>query len=119
MSFYCHCGWSVHVEAVFVAEKEYVDYLTTHDIYVNFTMAGGEYDEVRQPVKKSDIKFLTDDRKVINIVEEFDLESGFNPLCQDLGLETEGLEETGIDWDCRTVKEYIDYKLHGMIPKPF
>lgn len=102
------------IEAVFIADKEYVEYLNTHDIVVDFGAADGEYTNVTGQVYA---KFLTDDEMVISIVEELGLECGENPLYLDLGEDTSGLEETGIDWSCRTVKEYIDYKLHGKIPK--
>lgn len=104
------------LEGVFVAEKEYIDYLTSHKIMIYFGEVLGKHSEVCGWLEESEVKLITDDEKVISIVEEYGLESGYDPLYQTLGQDTEGLEDTDIDWDDCTVKEYIDYKLHGTIP---
>ena len=104
------------LEGVFVAEKEDVEYLTSHKVMIYFGEVLGKHSEVCGWLEESEVKFITDDENVIRIVEEYGLESGYDPFYQILGQDTDGLEETDIDCDDRTVKEYIDYKLHGIIP---
>lgn len=52
-------SWNT-IEAVFIADKEYVEYLNTHDIEVDFGAADGEYTHVFGKVYA---KFLTDERR--------------------------------------------------------
>lgn len=109
------CGRMGELEGVFLAEKEYIDYLTSHKIEVYFGEVFGKYSEISGHIYPAEIKFITDDEKVIGIVKEYGFETGYNPLYQTLGQDTEGLEDN-IDWDDCIVKDYIDYKLHGTLP---
>ena len=58
------------------------------------------------------------DENVIKIVEEYGLNSGYNPfeytLCTS---ETEDIPDNGVDWDDCTVQEYIDFMRKGIIPQ--
>ena len=64
-----------------------------------------------------EIKQITTDENVIKIVEEYGLNSGYNPfeytLCTS---ETEDVPDNGVDWDDCMVQDYIDFKRKGIIP---
>lgn len=100
---------------VFVAEKAYINYLTSHEIEVSFGEALGKYSDIAAVIDENDIKLITDDTKVIEVVKEYNLESGYNPLDQAIGYATE-TPENGVDWNDCTVEEFIEFKLNGTIP---
>ena len=62
--------------------------------------------------------YINADENVIKIVEEYGLNSGYNPfeytLCTS---ETEDIPDNGVDWDDCTVQEYIDFMRKGIIPQ--
>ena len=111
------CGRMGGRESVFVAEKELVDYLTSHQIEVYFGEVLGKNSEVSECIEPDKIMFITDDEKIIEIIEECDLQSGYNPLDRWLGADTDDIPDDGYDWEYNvTVREFIDYKLHGTLP---
>ena len=105
------------LEGLFVAEKEQVDYLTSHKIEVYFGEILGKHSEISGCIEPAEIKLITDDEKVIEIIEKYELESGYNPLDQLVGADTDDISDIGFEWEYNgTVREFIDYKLHGTIP---
>ncbi|MCQ5267516.1 hypothetical protein [Phocaeicola vulgatus] len=78
----------------------------------------GKHSEISGCVAESEIKQITTDENVIKIVEEYGLNSGYNPfeytLCTS---ETEDIPDNGVDWDDCTVQEYIDFMRKGIIPQ--
>lgn len=111
----CDCGSDGELESLFIAEKEYVDYLVKNKVVICFGEVLGKHSEVCAYLDESEVKLITDEQEVLDMVDKYGLEIGYDPLYQMLSQETEGLEED-IDWDDCTVKDYIDYKLHGIIP---
>lgn len=68
------------IEGVFVAEKEHIDYLISSEIEIYFGEIAGKHSEIYGSIGKDDIKMITDDSKVVSVIEEYDLSSGYNPL---------------------------------------
>lgn len=112
------CGRMGNLEGVFIADTEDVEYLVNNKISVYFGEVLGKHSEISGCVAESEIKQITTDENVINIVEEYGLNSGYNPfeytLCTS---ETEDIPDNGVDWDDCTVQEYIDFMRKGIIPQ--
>lgn len=111
------CGRQGELNGIFIAEKEYVEYLITHNIEVHFGEVLGKHSDIAGILDSSDIKFITDKEDVIEVIEKYGLESGYDPFYQTLGYETEDVPENGVDWHDCTVQEYIDFQLFGLIPE--
>lgn len=103
------CGRMGNLEGVFITDTEDVEYLVNNKISVYFGEVLGKHSEISGCVAESEIKQITTDENVIKIVEEYGLNSGYNPfeytLCTS---ETEDIPDNGVDWDDCTVQEYID-----------
>lgn len=112
------CGRMGNLEGVFIADTEDVEYLVNNKISVYFGEVLGKHSEISGCVAESEIKQITTDENVIKIVEEYGLNSGYNPfeytLCTS---ETEDIPDNGVDWDDCTVQEYIDFMRKGIIPQ--
>ena len=112
------CGRMGNLEGVFVADIEDVECLVNNKISVYFGEVLGKYSEIYGCVTESEIKQITTDENVIKVVEEYGLESGYNPFEYTLFTsETEDVPENGVEWDDCTVKEYIDFIRTGEIPE--
>ena len=68
------------IEGVFIAEKEHIDYLVLSEIEIYFGEIAGKHSEVYGSIGKDEIKMITDDPKVVSVIEEYNLSSGYNPL---------------------------------------
>ena len=112
------CGRMGELEGVFIANTEDVDYLIKNKISIYFGEVLGKYSEISGTLDESEIKTITTDENIINVVKEYELESGYNPftenICED---ETNDVPENGIDWSDCTVQEFIDFKRNGYIPE--
>ena len=112
------CGRMGDLEGVFVADTEDVEYLVNNKISVYFGEVLGKHSEISGCVAESEIKQITTDEKVIKVVEDYDLQSGYNPfdytICE---RETEDVPHNGVEWSDCTVQEYIDFKRKGIIPE--
>lgn len=77
----------------------------------------GKHSEISGILEKGDIELITVEQNVIDIVEKYGLQSGYNPfeynVCE---YETENIPENGIEWGDCTVKEYIDFMRKGYVP---
>lgn len=114
------CGRMGSLEGVFIADTEDVEYLVNNKISVYFGEVLGKHSEISGPVDESEIKQITDDENVIKVVEECDLENGYNPFGYNVCyFETEGIPDNGIGWSDCTVQEYIDFKCKGIIPERY
>ena len=112
------CGRMGNLDGVFVADTEDVEYLVNNKISVYFGEVLGKHSEISGCVDESEIKQITTDENVISVVEEHELESGYNPfgytICES---ETENVPENGVEWGDCTVGEFIDFKRKGIIPE--
>lgn len=70
------------LSGLFLAKKELVDALISTGLQVYFGEVLGKHSEVYGPIDETDITEVTSDPTVVGIFEEFDLETGFNPMHQ-------------------------------------
>lgn len=101
-----NCGRQGDLYGIFVADKESVDILVTECISVNFGEALGKHSEVYGEVDASEVSMITDDKNVIETVDEYDLSTGFNPFdhySTDFDFDKYGIEEDDI-----TVSEIVE-----------
>ena len=107
-----------NLEGVFIADSDDVDYLVNKKICVYFGEVLGKHSEIYGNIKKNDIKLISTDNKVINVIEEYELENGYNPFNYSVFVqEMENIPENGIEWNDCTVSEFIDFQRNGDIPK--
>lgn len=78
--FHWDCGRSGDVEGVFIADSADVSYMIDNNVDVYFGEILGKHSEVYGKIEPEEITFITSDENVINIVEQYGLESGYNPL---------------------------------------
>lgn len=74
------CGREGELNGIFVAKKSHVKILIESEIYVYFGEVLGRHSEIYGPVDESEIIFITDDENAVNVFEEHNLESGYNPF---------------------------------------
>lgn len=74
------CGRQGEVEGLFIADMEDMHLLVTSGTTVYFGEILGKHSEVYGELKEKDYTFVTNDKDVINLVESYDLESGYNPF---------------------------------------
>ena len=115
-------------DSLFIADYDKIDYLLTHEIGIHFN---SEVD--RGALDDDDIELVTTDEHVIKIVEDYDLENGYNPIKLTLSIfytydwknttkdeEIEVSDEFIDKWDDDyTVEEFIDYRMAGKLPDGF
>jgi hypothetical protein len=76
--FYWDCGRQGNLEGVFLATPEDIEYAIGKRIY--FGEALGKHSEIFGTLERADITFVSDDPKVIKIIQDNDLCIGWNPL---------------------------------------
>lgn len=88
------CGRMGDLEGIFIAPKEHVDILIKEGIEVYFGEVLGKHSEITGPIEKKDITLVSDSLEAINIIEELDLETGYNPFAyQAINFSYKGLSE--------------------------
>lgn len=114
------CGRMGNLEGVFIADTEDVEYLLSNEISVYFGEVLGKHSEISGIIDRSELKMITDDENVINIVKEYGLETGYNPFDEALcTYETEEVPENGVEWGNCMVQDFIDFKRKGIIPEHY
>lgn len=69
-----------NLEGVFVAEKEQIEYLLNNKIKIYFGEVLGKHSEVNVIIEENEIEEVTDNDEFIELFEQYDLSSGYNPL---------------------------------------
>lgn len=112
------CGRQGNLEGVFIADIEDVNFLVANKVSVYFGEVLGKHSEIYGTIEKDEIKLLTIEPNVVDIVEKYNLSTGYNPfeynLCAD-GMED--VPENSVDWNDCTVQEYIDFMRKGIVPE--
>lgn len=104
---HCNVGRMGSLDGIFIAPKEYVKILIEERIEVYFGEVLGKHSEVYGPIEETDITFVSDSPEAIKIIEELDLETGFNPFSySSVNFTYEGLSEEDIE--DTIVSELID-----------
>ncbi|MEE6129096.1 hypothetical protein V2E39_16975 [Chryseobacterium arthrosphaerae] len=74
------CGRSGELEGVFVAKKSHVKILIDSEMEVYFGEVLGKHSEVYGKIENKEIKMVSDNEDVVNVIKTHDLESGYNPF---------------------------------------
>lgn len=112
------CGRQGSLEGLFIADTKDVEYLVNNKVCVCFGEVLGKHSDIRGTVDKKEIKRITTAKNVINVIEDYELENGYNPFEYNLSVyDMEDVPENGIEWSDCTVQEYIDFKRKGIIPE--
>jgi hypothetical protein len=78
--FHFDCGRNGDLYGLFIEEKEKVESLMESGEVVYFGEVLGKHSEIMGPIEEADLTFVTDDEKVLAVVEHYGLEHGFNPF---------------------------------------
>lgn len=74
------CGRQGYLDGIFISDTDAMDDLISSGKEVYFGEVLGKHSEVYGAIEKEDITLVTTETKVIEIFEEYDLSSGFNPF---------------------------------------
>jgi len=82
--FHFDCGKNGKLYGLFLADENKVKELIESKRNIYFGQVLGEKSEVMGPIEENDLTFITNDEKVIAVVEYYDMENGFNPFDYDI-----------------------------------
>lgn len=103
------------LEGLFIAEKEYIDFLVEKELEVYFGEVLGKHSEVCGRVALEEVTMVTTDEKVLQVIEQYGLENGYNPLKYPLyPYPKDG--EVDICFDDWTAEDYIKWELTQVKP---
>lgn len=68
------------IKGIFVAEDEMVNFMIEEEMEVNFGEALGKHSEVIFKMDWDCITKVTDDPKVVDVIETYDLANGYDPF---------------------------------------
>ena len=78
LHFDCWRQWEL--TWLFIADKDKMKNLVESKKQVYFWEALWKHSEIEWPIDECDYTFVSDDEKVISIIKEFNLETGYNPF---------------------------------------
>jgi len=94
---------------VFIATDEQVEVLLKEDIQVYFGEVMGKHSEVYGPIDEGEIILITEEKKVVDMVEEFELSTGYDPFTyQSIGFD---YETNGIEYN----EEYEEFQVEELV----
>ncbi|MDV4026187.1 hypothetical protein CMT52_17795 [Elizabethkingia anophelis] len=99
------CGRAGELNGIFIATKKQVEKLIESGVEVYFGEVLGKHSEIYGPVEENEIQMITDESNVVEVIEKYGLENGYNPFDEpsiNFDYESIGLEE-----DC-SVLEIVD-----------
>lgn len=103
------------LEGLFIAEKKYIDYLIEQELEVNFGEVLGKHSEVCARIAPEEITMVTTDKNVLQVINQYGLENGYNPL--EYPLYTYPKDgEVNICFDDWTAEDYIKWEQKGIKP---
>lgn len=103
------------LEGLFIAEKEYIDFLVEKELEVSFGEVLGKYSDVCGRVAPEEVTMVTTDENVLQVIEQYKLENGYNPLGYPLyPYPKDG--EVDICFDDWTAEDYIKWELTDVKP---
>lgn len=112
------CGRMGYLEGVFVERKDHVKYLLENNIDVHFGEVLGKHSEVViNFTEEGTITLVTDRPDIIEMVQEFNLESGYNPFDHDYYV-NDGEDDDYINC-CDDCEEFEDDDCDCEEPKYF
>ena len=101
----CKCGRMGNLQGVFVAEREDVAILIDNGLRVYFGEVLGKHSDICGAIDKDEIKEVSEDPKVVSLVEEYGLSNGYNPFHYEVNGYVFGEEEDDFEG---TVQECVD-----------
>lgn len=108
-------GRSCSLEGLFIAEKKYIDFLVEKELNVHFGEVLGKHSDVCGRVAPEEITMVTMDVNVLEVIEQYGLENGYNPLEYPLySYPKDG--EVDVSFDDWTSEDYIKWELTGVKP---
>lgn len=108
-------GRSGSLEGLFIAEKKYIDYLVEQELEVHFGEVLGKHSDVCGRVAPEEVILVTIDVNVLQVIKQFGLENGYNPLNFPLySYPKDG--EVDICFDDWTAEDYIKWELTQVKP---
>jgi len=78
--FHFDCGKNGVLYGLFIEDIEKVDELMDSGRIIYFGEVLGKNSDIMGPIEEEDITFITDDEKVLAIIDHFNLSTGFNPF---------------------------------------
>jgi hypothetical protein len=105
--FNADCGRMGNLKGVFIATNEQVKELIKSKIEVYFGEVLGKHSEICGSIEKKQVILLTDDSEAVNLVEKYELTSGFNPF----DYTAVNFQFDNDDSDDITIREIIDKRL--------
>ncbi len=76
--FYADCGRMGDLQGVFTAEQSEINDIIGETVYFGEVL--GKHSEVYFEIKPDQLTMVCDDEPMVNLFEEFNLSSGYNPL---------------------------------------
>lgn len=102
------CGRLGVLDGIFISEKEDIDILLEHeDIIIDFGEVLGKHSYIYGNLIVEDITFVTDSKEVIDIFENYNLVSGYNPMYQRVTYGT--CKKYFPEYDEASVEEVVTY----------
>jgi len=74
------CGRNGSLSGIFLAKKSHVRIMYQYSLGVDFGEVLGKHSSVCGHIEPNEIEFITDDENVINVVQKYGLENGYNPF---------------------------------------
>lgn len=125
--------WYGNITGLFIADTSKIDFLINNPIGVYFGEVLGKYSEVEFQFNAEDLVLITSDEQIIKMVEDNDLEVGYNPLKQRIAdcetdiwkYKDDGTDVNGdfidkwCNYDNYDVETFIDYLMTGKLPEDF
>ncbi|MDA3855100.1 MAG: hypothetical protein PF569_02490 [Candidatus Woesearchaeota archaeon] len=74
------CGRSGELYGIFIADKDAINHIIHDKIKIYFGEVLGKHSEIFGVIDEGEIELITDDPKILSIVEKYNLEIGINPL---------------------------------------
>ncbi|MCV9934528.1 hypothetical protein OIU80_19785 [Flavobacterium sp. LS1R47] len=105
--FNADCGRMGNLKGVFIATNEQVKELIKSKIEVYFGEVLGKHSEICGSIEKKQVILLSDDSEAVNLVEKYELTSGFNPF----DYTAINFQFDNDDSDDITIREIIDKRL--------
>lgn len=113
------CGRQGDLDGKFIADTEYVKYLVENKLEVSFGEVLGKHSDVFGRFGEEEIKMISDDPVKIQMFEENNFGSGFNPFDYPIShgsCKPNDGDDESMDFDDWSVEDYIDYKFTNVKP---
>lgn len=74
-----YCGRMGNLEGLFIEDVKFIDFLIENIVIIHWGEVLGKHSDVYAGINHDEIKLVTTDEKVLQVIEEFDLENGYSP----------------------------------------